>query len=78
MISNLQITHFFLLSQNDFVYYLLLSSIITEPNFNFIPCAKIKIHGGADPVPPRTIYAQRTICQGIFFKISYQCVGIER
>ena len=34
---------------NDVIYCLLLLSVITEPNFNFIPGAEIKINRGAIP-----------------------------
>ena len=46
---------------NDVICCLLLSRVITEPNFNSIPGAEIKTYGGAYPSPHRAIYAQCTI-----------------
>ena len=36
---------------NDVIYCLLLSRVITEPNFNYISGGEINIYGGAYPIP---------------------------
>ena len=36
---------------NDAIYYLLLLRVITEPNFNSMSRAEIKIYGGAYSIP---------------------------
>ena len=46
---------------NDVISCLLLSRVITEPNFNSILSTEIKSYGGAYPIPLLTIYTQRTI-----------------
>ena len=45
---------------NDVICCILLSRIITEPNFNSVLGAEIKTYGGAYPIPLQTIYVQRT------------------
>ena len=57
----------FSLDSNDVssIYCLLLSRVITEPNFDSILGTEIKSYGGAYSSPLRTIYAQR------FFSLSF-------
>ena len=48
---------------NDVIYCLLLSRVITEPYFNFIPCAEIKVYGGAYPIPSSNNHLCSTLNQ---------------
>ena len=46
---------------NDVIYCILLSRVITEPDFNSYQAWKLKLMEVHTPSPLRTIYAQRTI-----------------